>query len=109
MAASFNAGFHGDSSELNNCTLCIDKYPAPSNGHHQIGMVGANNQHHQLTLPRFNNNNAFYGNGSSCLGVLGSISPENDDGGGLLADLLQTLSSSTLASSPSPPIISDLR
>lgn len=109
MAASFNAGFHGDSSELNNCTLCIDKYPAPANGLHQIGMVGANNQHHQLTLPRFNNNNAFYGNGSSCLGVLGSLSPDIDDGGGLLADLLQTLSSSTLASSPSPPIISDLR
>ncbi|XP_059478337.1 E3 ubiquitin-protein ligase TRIM71-like isoform X2 [Neocloeon triangulifer] len=111
MAASFNAGFHGDSADLNNCTLCIDKFPSmPSNGHHQMPL-GANS-HHQLALPRFNNNNAFYGNGTpSGLSVgLGSISPENSDGGGggLLADLLQTLGSTTITSSPSPPIISDL-
>lgn len=117
MAASFNAGFHGDTSDLN-CSLCVDKYPIPTNnGHHQL--VGLNS--HPLSMQRFNNNNGYYGNGtsSSSSGLMvggGNDSPDHSDGGGgggsslLLADLLQTLSNATSNSrSPSPPPIPDIR
>ncbi|KAF4522049.1 hypothetical protein B566_EDAN004031 [Ephemera danica] len=119
MAASFNAGFHGDSPELS-CTLCVDKFAlTTNNGNHHIPTSNVITNQHSLTMPRFNNNNGFYGNGvttsSSLVVGAGSISPDPNDGGGggnsslLLADLLQTLNNATVTSSPSPPAVGDLR
>ncbi|CAB3363657.1 Hypothetical predicted protein [Cloeon dipterum] len=106
-APSYNP-YPGDQAELTN-NLRLDRcQKMPTNGHHpiQLGSIGSIGD---LSL-RYNNNNDFYGNGTPvgnlAVGGLGSISPENNDGGGgLLADLLYSLSKSTISASPSPPTI----